>query len=358
MTTDAHEPFDALRLDAQPAAPRAEFAADLRRRLAAALSDTALSEPDERPITQQGARTMSNPSAMTPATTSTGAADDESPAAASVTVVPYLAVHDGAAALDFYRVALGAVEDHRMVGDDGRIGHSEFRIGGARFSLSDEYPEMGVLGPRSRGGSTCSFQLYVPDVDAAFERAVSHGAAAGRPPADQFHGNRTADFVDPFGQRWMLIAPLAAMSDDEYAAAGAAQGFTVERSPAAASVAEHSQAKELSTGDLYYFTIPVTDLAKAQVFFGAVLGWQFDDPQAGHVSNISAPPGGVRAAADMPGTRLWFVVDDIHDAVAAVRAHGGSADEPVEYESGWSADCVDDQGTPFSLSVPADKYRL
>ena len=30
--------------------------------------------------------------------------------------------------------------------------------------------------------------------------------------------------------------------------------------------------------------------------------------------------------------------------------------EPVLYDSGWAAECTDDQGTRFCLSVPADKY--
>lgn len=36
---------------------------------------------------------------------------------------------------------------------------------------------------------------------------------------------------------------------------------------------------------------------------------------------------------------------------------GGTADEPVHYDSGSAATCTDDQGTRFHLSVPADKYR-
>ena len=62
------------------------------------------------------------------------------------------------------------------------------------------------------------------------------------------------------------------------------------------------------------------------------------------------------AAGGEGPAQLWFVVDDIHEAVAKVRALGGRADEPVGYDSGWSADCVDDQGTAFSLIVPAEKY--
>jgi uncharacterized glyoxalase superfamily protein PhnB len=30
----------------------------------------------------------------------------------------------------------------RASGDDGRLGHAEFTVGGARFMLSDAYPEI------------------------------------------------------------------------------------------------------------------------------------------------------------------------------------------------------------------------
>jgi predicted enzyme related to lactoylglutathione lyase len=76
------------------------------------------------------------------------------------------------------------------------------------------------------------------------------------------------------------------------------------------------------------------------------------------VENISAPPGSLGAieGPERAGAQLWFVVDDIHAAVAKVRELGGTADEPVLYDSGWSAGCIDDQGTTFYLSVPAAKY--
>jgi len=127
--------------------------------------------------------------------------------------------------------------------------------------------------------------------------------------------------------------------------------------------------KHHEQGDLIYFTLSVADFARAQAFFSAVLGWQFDDSGNGHVSNIAAPPGGLEAlTAPATGTptgpptatvappRLWFVVDDIGAAVARVRELGGIASDPVRYESGWDAECTDDQGTPFHLSVPATKY--
>ena len=112
--------------------------------------------------------------------------------------------------------------------------------------------------------------------------------------------------------------------------------------------------KHHDRGDLFYFTLPTKDLVRAQAFFGALLGWQFAAPDAGHAENIAAPPGGLHAGAQQ--IDLWFVVEDIHAAAEQVRALGGTAQEPVLYDSGWDVECTDDQGTPFHLSVPAAKY--
>jgi hypothetical protein len=42
-------------------------------------------------------------------------------------------------------------------------------------------------------------------------------------------------------------------------------------------------------------------------------------------------------------------VDDVHAAIARVRAAGGSADEPVTQPYGVVADCADNQGMRFAL---------
>lgn len=264
-----------------------------------------------------------------------------------MTVTPYLAIRNAAAALDFYRQAFGAVERERLTGDDGRIGHAEILIGDSLIMLADEYPEVDVLGPLSRGGTTCTFTIDVADVDAAFARAVAHGAASLREPADQFHGHRQGMITDPFGHRWTLSTVIDGVTTTDYARGAAESGFELR-----------TQLRHHAAGDLYYFTLATPDLTKAQHFFGAVLGWQFANPTDGHIANISAPPGGVHPDPVDDSAQLWFVVDDIHATVATIREQGGTATEPVQHDSGWAADCVDDQGTPFSISVPAAKYTL
>ena len=186
-----------------------------------------------------------------------------------------------------------------------------------------------------------------------------------REPADQFHGSRSAVVQDPFGQRWTLSALIENLTTEEYAARAAQDSghgsFSLETSSATTSVAtangdQPHQVRHHEQGDLFYFTLPVSDLPRAQRFYGAVLGWQFLTSENGHIENISAPPGGLNDKSDDTGVRLWFVVDDIQTAVERVRAAGGTAQDPVNYDSGWSSDCTDDQGTVFSLSVPAPKY--
>ena len=44
-----------------------------------------------------------------------------------------------------------------------------------------------------------------------------------------------------------------------------------------------------------------------------------------------------------------YRVDDIAAAVERVRAAGGTATDPVAQPYGWTSECVDDQGTRFSL---------
>lgn len=129
-------------------------------------------------------------------------------------VTPYLIVNDAAAALDFYRDALGAEEVYRLP-MGGKIGHAEIRIGDSMLMLSDEWPDMGALGPKTRGGATSTFVIYVEDADASFDRAVKAGATVDRPVENQAWGDRMGTVVDPFGHKWTLGTHIEDVSPDE-----------------------------------------------------------------------------------------------------------------------------------------------
>jgi PhnB protein len=120
------------------------------------------------------------------------------------TVTPYLIVQGAAAAIEFYKKALGATELFRMPGPGGKVAHAEIQIGNSRIMLADEHPEMGAKAPGPSGGSPVGLMLYVEDVDARFNRAVAAGAKVKKPLADQFYGDRSGSVTDPFGHQWTI----------------------------------------------------------------------------------------------------------------------------------------------------------
>jgi PhnB protein len=131
-------------------------------------------------------------------------------------VTPYLHVSGASAAIDFYTEVLGATERMRMAGDTpDSIGHAEIAIGASVIMLSDEFPDMGALGPKSVGGSPVTIHVYVEDVDATFDRALRAGARTIQEPADQFYGDRSGQFEDPFGHRWNVATHVEDVPPDE-----------------------------------------------------------------------------------------------------------------------------------------------
>ncbi|MBW3601657.1 MAG: VOC family protein [Actinobacteria bacterium] len=132
-------------------------------------------------------------------------------------VTPYLCVDGASAAIDFYRDVFGATERMRMPAPGDTIGHAELQIGDSVVMLSDEQPDMGLRGPRTLGGTPVTISVYVEDVDAAFDRAVGAGATALSPPEDQFYGDRSGQFEDPFGHRWSVATHVEDVPPDEMA---------------------------------------------------------------------------------------------------------------------------------------------
>jgi uncharacterized glyoxalase superfamily protein PhnB len=131
------------------------------------------------------------------------------------TVMAALTVRNGAEAIEFYKKAFGAEEIMRVPGPDGKsLMHAEIQVGNSRIMLGDESPAMGCLAPVTLGGPGGS---YVPDVDAAFKRAVAAGAKALMPVTDMFYGDRFGQVEDPSGHRWGLATHVEDLSPEEMA---------------------------------------------------------------------------------------------------------------------------------------------
>lgn len=121
----------------------------------------------------------------------------------------YLIAGDAAKALDFYVRGLGAEELVRWIDpDNGRIGHSEFKLGDQHLFLADDYESMqalGVASPAKLGGTSLTLWLEVDDLEAARDRAVAAGA---RLLADiqtmSVAEGRRCRLADPAGHVWTL----------------------------------------------------------------------------------------------------------------------------------------------------------
>ncbi len=302
------DPMDDLRQIDRPIDPRPEFTADLRARV----------ERELGPIPPGGAMATET---------------------RHHTITPYLAVSDARAAMAWYENIFGAtVATEPIVMPDGRVGHVELRIGDAIIMMADEFADIDALGPTSRGGTTVSFVISVPDVDTVYARAVAAGATAERPPTDQFYGERAGWLSDPWGHRWSISTPLAAVPGRL-----AEQDLGTRAEPATTDVA-----------NLGYFTIGVHDVEQASTFYSSLFGWRAEGDDGRHVANIT-PPGGLRGGEE-PSITIFFRVADIHATAARVRALGGDASEPELMASGWNASCHDDQGVAFALWQPAPGY--
>ena len=133
------------------------------------------------------------------------------------TVTPVLVLDDAAAAIDWYRKALGAEEVARAVGPDGKIMHAEIRIGDSLIMVHDGMGD--ARSPRAFGGSPASLWVYVNDCDALFNRAVAAGAQVPSGPMgplmDQFWGDRTGTIIDPQGYRWTIATHKEDLTPEE-----------------------------------------------------------------------------------------------------------------------------------------------
>ena len=129
-------------------------------------------------------------------------------------ITPYLICRNAEAAIDFYKRAFGAEELFRM-GEPGKVGHCEMKLGKAIFMLADEFPDRDALSPETVGGTPVSLYVYVEDIDSFADKAIAEGIKVIRPVADQFYGDRSGYFEDPFGHKWGLATHVEDLTPEQ-----------------------------------------------------------------------------------------------------------------------------------------------
>jgi PhnB protein len=113
------------------------------------------------------------------------------------TLTPYLVVDGAAKIISFMKEAFGAKAVLEPVtGPDGKIMHAEFKIGDSVVMISD-------ASERAKPTSAM-LHVYVPNVDAVYQKALKAGATSVMEPADMFYGDRSGGVKDPAGNQWHI----------------------------------------------------------------------------------------------------------------------------------------------------------
>lgn len=118
-------------------------------------------------------------------------------------VIAYINLEGAADAADLYQRAFGATERVRMPykhGDE-RLMHCHLEINGGHVMVSDFFPEHGFDPVKPQG---YTLHLQVPDVDAAWARAVEAGLTVVKPVELMFWGDRYGIVKDRFGVSWSI----------------------------------------------------------------------------------------------------------------------------------------------------------
>jgi PhnB protein len=138
------------------------------------------------------------------------------------TLTLHLVTRDPDAAAGWYGSVLGAVEHSRITLPGGQVLTIELRFGDSMLAIADELPDMGIVSPLTLGGTYGALHLAVEDADAVWQRALDAGARVFEPLHDAFWGDRTGQFIDPFGHRWAVDQHIRDVPRDEVARLAAA----------------------------------------------------------------------------------------------------------------------------------------
>jgi PhnB protein len=113
------------------------------------------------------------------------------------TLTPYLVADGADKVISFMKDAFGAKAVFEpMMRPDGKIMHAEFKIGDSVLMIADS-------SERAKA-TACMLYVYVPNVDAVYQKALKAGATSVMEPANMFYGDRSGGVKDPAGNHWHI----------------------------------------------------------------------------------------------------------------------------------------------------------
>jgi uncharacterized protein len=197
-----------------------------------------------------------------------------------------------------------------------------WEVEGTRFRLDGS----DVAGLEAADEARWRSRLSVEDVDALAERVRELGGEVLAEPLDVEAAGRLAAVADPTGAAVDLWQP--------------------REMPGAARVND--------AGYMCWNELASPDPGRARDFYAELLGWEVEPEETGYgvIRRDGAVNGGIRPQQDGEPTHwlVYFTVESCDDAVAAVRAGGGSVIAgPLDTAMGRVAAVRDPQGAPFAV---------
>ena len=117
--------------------------------------------------------------------------------------------------IDFLTNAFAATLREKLMGPKGRVAHAEMLIGNS-IVMMGEPPNAAEVRPSM-------LYVYVPDVDATYQRCLAAGAVSTRELKNQFYGDRNGAVRDPLGNEWFIATHVEDVSMEEMRKRMAAQ---------------------------------------------------------------------------------------------------------------------------------------
>ncbi|CAN5577484.1 N/A [soil metagenome] len=116
------------------------------------------------------------------------------------TISPYFCVERASAFIDFLQTAFDTEVLYQKTRNDGTIEHALLKIGNSQIELSEAKP---VFPAR-----TFACQLFVPNCDAVYKKAIDAGAESIGEPADMVYGVRAGYVKDAWGNQWYISTQI------------------------------------------------------------------------------------------------------------------------------------------------------
>jgi len=124
------------------------------------------------------------------------------------TLTPYLVVRGADRTIEFLKKAFGAeLSFEPMMRPDGKVMHADLKIGDSHVMISEEMDKHPAM--------PCMVHIYVPNVDAVYQRALRSGGISVFPMMTLPSGQRYGAVKDPCGNIWWVATQVEDVPPDE-----------------------------------------------------------------------------------------------------------------------------------------------